>query len=47
MAEVLVGLMAADPSSFLRADPTWVPEVPSAVEGEFTVGDFLRFAGVA
>ena len=47
VAEVMVGLLAADPSSFLRADPGWAPELPSAVPGEFTVVDFLRFAGVA
>ncbi len=46
VAEVLVGLLAADPSSFLRADPGWEPELPSEVPGQFTVVDFLRFAGV-
>jgi hypothetical protein len=46
VAEVLVGLLAADPSSFLRADPSWTPELPSAVAGTFTMVDFLRFAGV-
>jgi hypothetical protein len=47
VAEVLVGLLAGDPSSFLRADPSWVPELPAAVPGQFTMVDFLRFAGVA
>jgi len=47
VAEVLVGLLAADPSSYLRVAPTWVPELPSMVPGEFTLADILRFAGVA
>ena len=47
VAEVLVGLLAADPSSFLRAAPTWTPELPSAQAGHFTMADLLRFAGAA
>jgi hypothetical protein len=47
VAEVLVGLLAADPSSYLRAAPEWTPELPSARPGEFTMADLLRFAGVA
>jgi hypothetical protein len=47
VAEVLVGLLAADPSSYLRNAPDWTPELPSAVPGEFTMADILRFAGVA
>jgi len=47
VAEVLVGLLAADPSSYLRAAPDWTPELPSAVPGDFTIVDLLRFAGVA
>jgi hypothetical protein len=47
VAEVLVGLLSADPSSYLRAAPTWTPELPSAVPGTFTFVDLLRFAGVA
>jgi hypothetical protein len=47
VAEVLVGLLAADPSSYLRAAPEWKPELPSARPGEFTMADLLRFAGVA
>ncbi len=47
VAEVLVGLLAGDPSSFLRVAPTWAPELPSSTPGQFTMADFLHFAGVA
>jgi hypothetical protein len=47
VAEVLVGLLKGDPSSFLRQQPAWRPELPSAEEGTFTMVDLLRFAGVA
>jgi len=47
VAEVLVGLLKGDPSSFLRQQPDWKPELPSAEEGQFTMVDLLRFAGVA
>ena len=47
VAEVLVGLLAGDPASYLRAAPAWRPELPSARAGDFTMVDFLRFAGVA
>jgi len=47
VAEVLVGLLAGDPSSYLRVAPTWAPELPSAEAGRFTMVDLLRFAGVA
>ena len=47
VAEVVVGLLAADPASFLRMAPAWRPELPSAHAGHFTMVDLLRFAGVA
>ncbi|HEX2699771.1 MAG TPA: heme peroxidase family protein [Acidimicrobiales bacterium] len=47
VAEVLVGLLAGDPTSFLRVSPTWTPELPSAEPGRFTMADLLRFAGAA
>lgn len=47
VAEVLVGLLKGDPSSFLRQQPAWKPELPAAEEGTFTMLDLLRFAGVA
>jgi hypothetical protein len=47
VAEVLVGLLKGDPSSFLRQQPAWRPELPSAEPGRFTMVDLLRFARVA
>ena len=47
VAEVLVGLLSGDPSSFLRQEPAWKPELPAEEEGTFTIVDLLRFAGVA
>jgi hypothetical protein len=47
VAEVLIGLLKGDPSSFLRQQPDWRPELPSAAKGTFTLPDLLRFAGVA
>lgn len=47
VAEVLLGLLVGDPSSFARQAPGWTPELPSAVPGQFTLADLLRFAGVA
>jgi hypothetical protein len=47
VAEVLVGLLEADPSSFVRVAPAWGPELPAEQPGQFTLVDFLRFAGVA
>lgn len=46
VAEVFVGLLAGDPSSYLRAQPDWVPELPASDPGSFTMVDLLRFAGV-
>ena len=47
VAEVLIGLLKGDQSSFLRRAPDWKPELPAADPGRFTMADFLRFAGVA
>jgi len=47
VAEVLIGFLHGDPASFLRQAPGWVPELPSEEPGHFTIGDVLRFAGVA
>ena len=47
VAEVLVGLLAGDPASFLRVAPGWKPELPSETPGQFGIVDLLRFAGVA
>ena len=47
VAEVMVGLLAGDPSSYLRIAPGWTPELPASRKGAFTMADFLRFAGAA
>jgi len=47
VAEVLIGFLHGDPTSFLRQAPAWVPELPSEEPGRFTMADVLRFAGVA
>lgn len=45
VAEVLIGLLEADPQGFLRTQPGWRPTgVPAARRGSFTLGDLLRFA---
>ncbi|WP_245928574.1 peroxidase family protein [Murinocardiopsis flavida] len=45
VAEVFVGLLAADPSSYLRNDPSWIPFLPSSVPGDFTMSDLITFSG--
>jgi hypothetical protein len=47
VAEVLLGLLDGDPTSYRIADPDWRPELPAHDDGTFTMGDLLRFAGVA
>ena len=44
VAEVLIGLLAGDPLSFLSVDPTWTPTLPTAVPGTFTLSDLINFA---
>jgi hypothetical protein len=43
VAEVLLGLAAADPESFLSVDPAWTPFL-GAAPGRFTVADLLAYA---
>jgi len=43
VAEVLVGLLAGDPQSYLRRKPSWTPILPSAKKGDFTMPDLVRF----
>jgi hypothetical protein len=43
VAEVLVGLLEADPSSYLHAKPAWKPTLPRAARGNFTMADLVRF----
>ena len=49
VAEVLIGLLAGDPSSYLRVRPAWRPEAGrfgARADGTFAMTDLLRFAGV-
>ena len=45
VAEVLIGLIQTDPSSFLARAPAWTPTLTSAGSA-FRMTDFLTFAGV-
>jgi hypothetical protein len=45
VAEVLIGLMQSDPSSYLVQNPAWTPTLTSAGSA-FRMKDFLTFAGV-
>ena len=45
VAEVFIGLLQTDPSSYLAAQPRWQPTLPST-GGSFRMTDFLTFAGV-
>ncbi len=47
VAEVLLGMLAADPASFVHASPAWAPTLPAEAPGRFTMADLLRFAGAA
>lgn len=42
VAEVLTAVVAADPDSYVNAEPSWTPTLPH--EGDFTLGDLLSFA---
>lgn len=45
LAEVFVGLLKADSSSFLACDPDWQPTLPAQNPGTFTMTDLLNFVG--
>jgi hypothetical protein len=45
VAEVFVGLLDGDPSSFRKRRPGWTPSLPSKKPGQFTMGDLVRFVG--
>lgn len=48
VGEVFVGLLKADRSSYLAANPRWTPTLPSgAGAGKFRIVDLLNLAGVA
>lgn len=42
VAEVLIGLLAGDPLSYLRVAPSWTPEL--AVDGRFGLPELINFA---
>ncbi len=45
VAEVLLGLLDADPGSYRNVEPDWQPVLPSTEPGRFTIADPLVFAG--
>jgi hypothetical protein len=50
VGEVFIGLLELDRDSYLSADRRWRPTLPQRngrVTGDFTMIDFLTFAGVA
>jgi hypothetical protein len=47
VAEVLLGLLDADPTSYRSLQPDWKPELPARRANQFTMADLLRFAEVA
>jgi hypothetical protein len=46
VGEVFIGLLKADETSYLGAQPRWKPVLPSAIPGDFRITDLLTFAGV-
>ena len=49
VAEVFIGLLQLDPTSYLSVQPSWTPTLPQAdghVTGSFRMVGFLTFAGV-
>ncbi len=42
VAEVLIGLLAGDPLSFLSVNPTWTPTLPGRQAGKFTLSDVFN-----
>lgn len=45
VAEVFVGLLEADSSSFLVRNPAWKPTLLAETPGTFTMADLMRFVG--
>lgn len=44
VAEVLLGLIDADPASYRNAATAWQPELPASKQGTFTIADLLNLA---
>jgi hypothetical protein len=43
VSDVLVGLLEADPSSYLRREARWTPELSDRDDGDFTMLDLVRY----
>ena len=43
VSEVLLGLLEADPNSYLQQRPTWTPELCADESGDFTMLDLVRY----
>jgi hypothetical protein len=43
VAEVLIGLLQADPTSYVNSDERWRPTLPRARDRDFTMPDLIRF----
>jgi hypothetical protein len=46
VAEVLIGLLAGDPLSYLSVEPAWQPTLGDKA-GEFAMPDLIKVAGAA
>jgi Animal haem peroxidase len=46
VGHVLLGLLAADPTSYLVSRPSWRPHLGGSGGTDYQIADFLRFAGV-
>jgi hypothetical protein len=44
VAEVLLGLIDGDPTSYRNAESEWRPTLPGDQQGHFSMADLLRFA---
>ncbi len=45
VAEVMLGMLGADPESYFSVDPGWKPTLPDADgDGDFTMADLITFA---
>jgi hypothetical protein len=45
VAEVLIGLLAGDPLSYLSEEPNWVPDLlPAATAGTYSLSDLVNLA---
>jgi hypothetical protein len=43
VAEVVNGLLEADPNSYVHADPAWTPTFAKPQSRSFTIADLVRF----